>query len=158
MDEEISVLQLRVVARANDLFGRLRKAGCERDRAGNRQLLYSHYASLVLLSLFNPTMQTMRGLQSASELRNVQKKLGIGRASLGSLSESCRVFDPELLVPLIQELLAGLSTSHPGPGPRRAIPDTIPHDLARRLVEELVIEGFEPDADLEAVHLSWSVR
>ena len=132
--EEASVQHLRVVARANDLFARVRDAGCERDAAGNRRLLYSHYASLVLLSLFNPAMQTLRGLQSASELRHVQKKLGTGRASLGSLSESCRVFDPELLVPLIQELLAGLPTSHPGPGPRRAIPDAIPHDLARRLV------------------------
>jgi len=132
--EEDSVQRLRIVARANDLFARLRDAGCERDTAGNRKLLYSHYASLILLSLFNPAMQTLRGLQSASEFRRVQKKLGTGRVSLGSLSESCRVFDPELLVPLIQELLAGLPTSNPGPGPRRTIPDAIPHDLARRLV------------------------
>ena len=44
-----------------------------------------------------------------------------------------------------------------GPGDRRAAASGL-GDLARRLVEELVIEGFEPDADLEAVHLSWSVR
>ncbi len=132
--EEGSVQRLRVVARANDLFARLRDAGCERDRAGNRRLLYSHYASLVLLSLFNPAMQTLRGLQTASELRRVQKKLGTGRVSPGSLSESCRVFDPELLVPLIRELLAGLPNSNSGPGPRRTIPDAIPQDLARRLV------------------------
>jgi len=132
--EEASVQRLRIVARANDLFARLRDAGRERDAAGNRKLLYSHYASLVLLSLFNPAMQTLRGLQSASELRRVQKKLGTGRVSLGSLSESCRVFDPDLLVPLIQELLADLPTSNSGPGPRRTIPDAIPHDLARRLV------------------------
>ena len=39
--EEASVQRLRVVARANDLFARLRDAGCERDRAGNRKLLDS---------------------------------------------------------------------------------------------------------------------
>ena len=132
--DEPSLHRLRIVARANALFARLRDAGCERDSAGNRRLLYSHYASLVLLGLFNPAMQSLRGLQSASPLRRVQKKLGTGRVSLGSLSESCRVFDPELLVPLIRELLADLPASHPGPGPRRAIPDSIPHDLARRLV------------------------
>src|SRR5687767_3184338 len=49
---DVSSLQrLRIVARANELFARLRHAGCERDTAGNRRLLYSHYASLVLLSL-----------------------------------------------------------------------------------------------------------
>ena len=141
--EEDSVQRLRIVARANDLFARLRDAGCERDTAGNRKLLYSHYASLILLSLFNPAMQTLRGLQSASEFRRVQKKLGTGRVSLGSLSESCRVFDPELLVPLIQELLADLPASHPGPGPRRTISDSIPHDLARRLV---AADGSAPAA------------
>lgn len=40
----------------------------------------------------------------ASELRKVQRKLGVPRASLGSLSEAARVFDSELLVGLIGEL------------------------------------------------------
>src|SRR5258706_552341 len=83
----IDAHKLRIVARANKLFGRLRKAGTERDTAGNRRLLYSHYASLVLLSLFNPAMQSLRGIQEASQLKKVQKRLGTGRVSLGSLSE-----------------------------------------------------------------------
>ena len=85
--EVASLRRLRIVARANDLFARLRDAGRERDAAGNRRLLYSHYASLVLLGLFNPAIQNLRGMQSASQLRRVQKKLGTGRVSLGSLSE-----------------------------------------------------------------------
>jgi Transposase DDE domain len=126
--------RLRIVERANKLFGRLSKAGTERDTAGNRELLYSHYASLVLLSLFNPAMHALRGIQEASQLKKVQKRLGTGRVSLGSLSESSRVFDPHLLLPIIDELLADLPPQQHGPGPRRAISDTIPKDLASRLV------------------------
>ena len=126
--------KLKIVKRANSLFARLRKVGTERDKAGNRRLLYSHYASLVLLSQFNPAMQSLRGIQEASQLKKVQKQLGTGRASLGSLSESCRVFDPDLLVPLIEQLLDELPTQHSGPGPHRTIPDTIPRELAEKLV------------------------
>lgn len=126
------VHSLKLVARANALFERLRTAGVDKSR--NREFLYSHYASLILLSFFNPALQSLRGLQQASQLKNVQKKLGVGRVSLGSLSESCRVFDPDLLVPLIEELLAELGPEHSGPGPHRRVPETIPQELARRLV------------------------
>ena len=132
------VRKLKIVARVNDLFARLRHAGTERDRAGNRQLLYSHYASLALLSMFNPAMHSLRGIQAASELKKVQKMLGTGRASLGSLSESCRVFDPKLLRPLVEELLAELPANHAGPGPHRHVPDTIPRELAEKL---MVVDG-----------------
>jgi Transposase DDE domain len=127
-----AVQSLKLVARANALFEKIRDAGV--DKSGNREFLYSHYASLILLRFFNPAMQSVRGLQQASELKNVQKKLGVGRVSLGSLSESSRVFDPELLVPLVEELLAELGPDHSGPGPRRRVPETIPQELARRLV------------------------
>ena len=126
------VHSLKLVARANALFERLRTAGV--DKSGNREFLYSHYASLILLGFFNPALRSLRGLQQASQLKNVQKKLGVGRVSLGSLSESCRVFDPDLLVPLVGDLLAELGPGHAGPGPHRRVPETIPQELARRLV------------------------
>ncbi len=80
------------------------------NRAGNRRLEYSHYVSLVLLSLFNPLLQSLRGLQQASDLRKVQRILNCSRASLGSLSEAGHVFDPAVMQPLIQEKLEGLSS------------------------------------------------
>lgn len=126
-----SVQALRLVGTANRLFERLRGAGM--DKSGNREFLYSHYAALILLGFFNPAVQTLRGLQQASTLRSVQRRLGVGRVSLGSLSESVRVFDPALLVPLVEEVRAE-HAHRPGPGPRRTIPDTIPDALARRLV------------------------
>lgn len=125
---------LRLLERARGLFARLSAAGTERDAAGNRTFLYSHYAALVLLGLLNPALQTLRGLQEASTLRVVQKRLGLKRVSLGSLSESCRVFDPELLVPIVQELLEQLPAQQAGPGPRRHVPEAIPPTLAARLV------------------------
>jgi hypothetical protein len=86
------------------LFERLHEVGCERDKAGNRQLHMDQYCSLVLLFLFNPCVRTLRALQQASELRNVQRKLGCSRTSLGSLSEATDVFDPERLREIIGEL------------------------------------------------------
>ena len=86
------------------LFARLHDVGCERDRAGNRKLHFDQYCMLMLLFLFNPIVTSLRALQQASELKNVQRKLGCSRASLGSLSEATQVFEPELLKGIIGEL------------------------------------------------------
>jgi hypothetical protein len=86
------------------LFKPLHEVGCQRDKAGNRQLHYDQYCMLLLLFLFNPVVTSLRGLQQASELKKVQRKLGCKRDSLGSLSESVAVFDPELLKRIIDEL------------------------------------------------------
>lgn len=86
------------------LLERLHDDGCERDTAGNRELHYDQYCMLVLLFMFNPVVSSLRAIQQASELKNVQKKLGCERASLGSLSESSRIFNPELLRGVIEEL------------------------------------------------------
>jgi hypothetical protein len=58
---------------------------------------------LVLLSLFNPTCSSLQAIQQASELQNVQRRLGCARPSLGSLSEASTVFDPERLIEIMQE-------------------------------------------------------
>jgi Transposase DDE domain len=86
------------------LFERLHEVGCGRDKAGNRELFMDQYCGLVLLFMFNPCVRSLRALQQASELKNVQRKLRCGRASLGSLSEATDVFDPERLREIIGEL------------------------------------------------------
>jgi hypothetical protein len=86
------------------LLARLHDDGCARDRAGNRQLHYDQYCLLILLYLFNPIVTSLRGLQQASELAKVQKKLGCSRAALGSLSEAATVFDPQRLQEIVGEL------------------------------------------------------
>ncbi len=82
----------------------LHTAGCKRDKAGNRTLHMDQYMSLLLLYMFNPICTSLRAIQQASELKKVQRKLGCARASLGSLSESARVFDSELMKEVIEEL------------------------------------------------------
>ena len=90
------------------LLQRLHDAGTARDRAGNRQLHFDQYCALVLLMLFNPTLRSLRSLQQASELSKVQKTLGVKRISLGSFSESSHVFDPDLMLPILQEMAGQL--------------------------------------------------
>jgi len=102
---EQDITGLRYSDRLAPLLERLRDVGCERDRAGNRELHYDQYCLLVLLYLFNPLVTSLRGIQQASELAKVQKKLGCPRASL---SEAATVFDAERLKEIIAELAAEL--------------------------------------------------
>jgi hypothetical protein len=101
---EQDITGLKFFDRLAPLLQRLHDDGCERDRAGNRQLHYDQYCMLTLLYLFNPIVTSLRGIQQASELKNVQRKLKCPRASLGSLSEASRVFDPERMKEIITEL------------------------------------------------------
>lgn len=101
---ESDVTGLKYFDRLAPLLARLHDDGCERDKAGNRELHYDQYCMLVLLFMFNPVVSSLRAIQQASELKKVQKKLGCSRASLGSLSESSRIFNPELLREIIAEL------------------------------------------------------
>lgn len=70
----------------------------------NRKLHYDEYICLLLLYFFNPVLTSLRGIQHAAKFKKIQKKLGIKKTSLGSLSEASHVFDPELLVPIIEDL------------------------------------------------------
>jgi hypothetical protein len=106
--EERDVQGLKFFDKLAPLLERLHDVGTQRDRAGNRILHYDHYCMLVLLYLFSPLVTSMRGLQQASELDVVRKKLGISRTSLGSFSEATDVFDPGRLREIVQELGAQL--------------------------------------------------
>ena len=101
-----SVGGLKYFRRLQPLFARLHDVGTDNDHAGNRQLHFDHYAALILLYFFNPCLTSLRGIQHASGLDKVQKKLGVPRASLGSLSAAARVFDPEPLPAIVAELAA----------------------------------------------------
>lgn len=72
----------------------------------NRLLHYDEYATMVLMYFFSPAIESLRDLQQASGFDKVQKALGIRRMSLGSMSESVRVFDPGLLREVFQDLAA----------------------------------------------------
>lgn len=105
---ESDIVGLKYFDRLMPLLERLHDVGTQRDRAGNRQLFFDNYCAYILLFLFNPIVTSLRGIQQASELKKVQKKLGCPRASLGSLSEAVEVFDPEPVKQIASELAAQL--------------------------------------------------
>jgi hypothetical protein len=121
---ERDVTGLKYFSKLAPLLARLHDDGCARDRAGNRQLHYDQYCMLLLLFLFNPVVTSLRGLQQASELKKVQKKLGCARAALGSLSEAATVFDPERLREIIAELGHEVTTLQRDPR-LRDVPGTL---------------------------------
>lgn len=102
------IVGLKYFNRLMPLLQRLHDVGTKRDRAGNRELFFDQYCAFVLLFLFNPIVTSLRGIQQASELKKVQKKLGCPRASLGSLSEATQVFDPEPVKQIARELAGQL--------------------------------------------------
>lgn len=95
------------LARVQSLLQRLHSDGTDRDKASNRQFFFDQYAGLLLLYFFNPTLTSLKALQKATGLENVQRWLGLKKSvSIGSLSEAARVFDPELLRGLLLDLAA----------------------------------------------------
>jgi hypothetical protein len=69
----------------------------------------SDYCAVVMLYLFNPMIDSLRSLQRTLGLGPVAKILGVKRFSLGSFSESVRVFDPQRLKAIVQELAGELT-------------------------------------------------
>jgi Transposase DDE domain len=103
--EKTPVVQgLKYLDQLDALLKPLHDVGCKRDKAHNRELYYDQYCMLILLYLFNPAVKGLRSLQETSALKNVQKRLGCSRSSLGSLSEAAAVFEPERLKHIIGQL------------------------------------------------------
>lgn len=92
---------LRAIA---ELLKPLHEIGCQRDKANNRDLHMDQYCLLILFWLYNPVIDSLGGLQQASDLEKVRKRLGVGRASMGSLSESVSIFEPQRLAELAQQM------------------------------------------------------
>jgi hypothetical protein len=78
-----------------------------------RRLHYDALCAWLLLYFFTPVVTSLRGLQQVSEFASIQRKLGVGRFSLGSFSEATHVFDPALLVPIIEQVGARLADIEP---------------------------------------------
>jgi hypothetical protein len=94
----------KYVRLVDTLLQALHEVGTERDRAGNRQLFYDQYATLLLLYFFTPTVTSLRGVQQMSALRKVQQRWGVPRTGVSTLSEAATVFDAALLQDVISEL------------------------------------------------------
>lgn len=79
----------------------------QREGHGLRQFDRRAYFGLFLFGLFNPVVGSMRSLCAATHLPRVAKALELrGPVALSGFSEAQRVFSPEILEPVIRELLA----------------------------------------------------
>lgn len=101
----------------------------------NRKLHFDHYAGLLLLYYYSPILTSLRSIQRATKLKNVQKMLGCSQAALGCLSEASHVFDPQVLREIIVELSGQLD------------PKALPGDPLRKLegltaVDGTILRGF----------------
>jgi len=117
-DEKLDARQIGGIKRLRHLLpllAPLRQVGCERDSAGNRQLHFDEYVTLVLLYMMNPLIDSVRLLQQAAAVDKVSEQLGVKRFSFGSFSESVRVFDPEKLKAVVKELAAELKPINADP-------------------------------------------
>ena len=78
-----------------------------------RSLHYDELCAWLLLYFFSPILTSLRALQQASTLEQLQRQFKLPRFSLGSFSESAAVFDPKLLVPIMEQLGEQLSDIEP---------------------------------------------
>lgn len=100
---------VKYLARFMDLLAPLHDHGAD----PKRKLHYDEFCAWLLLYFFTPALDSMRGLQQASDFESIQRKLGLPRFSLGSFSEASQVFDPDLLVPILEQLGAYLGDIEP---------------------------------------------
>lgn len=139
---EQDIAGLKYFRKLQPFLARLHEVGCERDVAGNRDLHMDQYCTLILIWLFSPLVDSLRGLQQASELEKVRQKFGVGRASLGSLSESVTIFDPEPL----KQIAAELSQQVPGP-------KSSPFDAVAQPI--VAVDGSVIDTVVQVARLAW---
>jgi hypothetical protein len=105
---EAELSRWRLIEQFEERLERAAAAGKERHTFSDprRTLGQKDYLSLLLFGLFNPVVDSMRGLCAASRLRRVQEEICSAKVSLGSFSEAQAVVDPALLQGVFAELAA----------------------------------------------------
>jgi len=126
------------------LLAPLHTVGCERDSAGNRELHFDEYVTLVLLCLFNPMLDSLRALQQASRIDKLSEQLGVKRFSLGSFSESVRVFDPEKLKAVVHQLAGELRPVNADPRVKQHLSQSLK-----------IVDGTVLDAIVTVARAAW---
>jgi hypothetical protein len=81
---------------------------------GNRELFFDQVVVAHLIAFFNPVLSGLRSIEDIFEQPEIQKRFGLPRIPKSTLADAQRVFDPDLLRPIIDVL-------------RQRVSDT-PHD------------------------------
>jgi hypothetical protein len=92
---------------------------------GNRTLFYDQLVVAHLLAFFNTSAKSLRTIEDVFESSTVRRNLKMPRVPKSTLSDAQRVFDPELLKPVIQRL-------------KNKMPATIHDPKLAEIVEDLV--------------------
>lgn len=97
----------KLLERFQEVFAELdaRRTKSPRELDPRRKFAASDYFSMILFTLMNPVVDSMRGLCEASKLVEYQNRTGLQKVSLASFSEAQSVFDPELLSGVLRELM-----------------------------------------------------
>jgi hypothetical protein len=130
------------------LLAPLHDVGCGRDAAGNRQLHFDEYVTLVLLYLMNPMIDSVRSLQKASAVDKLAEQLGVKRFNLGSFSESVRVFDPGKLKAIVLQIAGEHNASLNAVNADPRLKDHLKHPLT-------IVDGTVLDAITSVAAAAW---
>lgn len=124
-----------MLRRVFPMLAGLAQSGTQRDKARNRQLLYSQYAGLILVGLLNPVLNSSRAIVAASGLKNLRKLTGGSKVSLGSFSEATSVFEPQLLEGIVKQLRAEV---HQQQHLKKVLSKSSAGELPDKLIERLI--------------------
>lgn len=86
------------------LESQLQRLAAERSHR-NRVLFFDHVVVAHLLAFFNPNLRGLRSLQELFDQPQVRRRWETPRIPRSTLADAQRLFDPQLLVPLIHHLL-----------------------------------------------------
>ena len=98
----------RLIRQLEPLLAQLDSAS---QRHGNQVVLMSHVLVAHLLAFFNPIMASLRRLDDFFGLPDVRKRLRTPRLPKSTLSDAQRIFDPRLLLLIIEDLKSKLKLS-----------------------------------------------
>jgi hypothetical protein len=70
----------------------------------NRQVFFDQVVVAHLLAFFNPTLRGLRGIEDVFEDPRVRKYYNVPHLPKSTLSDAQRVFDPQLLLPILRSL------------------------------------------------------
>jgi len=78
----------------------------------NRELFFDHVVVAQLIAFFNPAMKSLRKIEDIFDIPVVRKRLQLPRVPKSTLADGQRLFDPKLILPLIESLKRRLAR-HP---------------------------------------------
>ncbi len=70
----------------------------------NRTLFFDHVVVAQLVAFFNPAIKSLRKIEDVLDLPIVRKRLQLPRVPKSTLADAQRLFDPQLILPLIESL------------------------------------------------------